>query len=72
MRKELMALAQQSPFVPFTIELSRGRQVPVLSRDHIFMGAEKGSMIVVQDDKGLYALLPVLHITALISKDLAA
>ncbi|MBA3832233.1 MAG: hypothetical protein H0X34_10140 [Chthoniobacterales bacterium] len=71
MREELMRLIEQAPFVPFTIELSSGREVPVRSRDHIFTGAEKGSLIVVQDDHGLYDLLPVLHITALRSRESA-
>ncbi|HEX4668192.1 MAG TPA: hypothetical protein VH207_16510 [Chthoniobacterales bacterium] len=69
MREELIKLARQMPFVPFTIELSSGRKIPVRSSDHIFLGAEKGSLIVVQDDQGLYGLLPVLHITALTAKE---
>jgi hypothetical protein len=69
MRDEVTKLVEQVPFVPFSIELSSRRQVPVRSRDHIFMGVGKGGLIVVQDDKGLYDLLPILHVTALISKE---
>ena len=65
MREEISKLVNETPFVPFTIELSSGGQLPVRSRDHIFMGPQKGSLIVVADDRGLYDLLPVLHITAL-------
>ena len=69
MRDKLMRLARQVPLDPFMIELSNGRQIPVRSSDRIFMGAEKGSLVVVQDDHGLFDLLPVLHITTLTSKE---
>ena len=69
MREELMNPAGQMPFVPFTIELNIGRKIPVRSSDHIFLEAEKGSLTVVQDGRGLNDLLPVLHITALTSEE---
>jgi hypothetical protein len=71
-RDEITKLTEHVPFVPFTIEMSSGREIPVRSRDHIFMGAGKGSLIVVQDDQGLYDLLPVLHIAALRAKESTA
>lgn len=69
MREELMNLAGQMPFVPFTIELKSRRKIPVRSSDHIFLETEKGSLIVAQDDRGLNDLLPVLHLTAPTSKE---
>ena len=62
MREELMKLARQMPFVPFTIELSGGQKIPVGSGDHNFRRAAKCSLIVAPGDHGLYDLLPVLHI----------
>ena len=69
MRDKLMRLARQVPLDPCMIELSNGRQISVRSSDRIFMGSEKGSLVVVQDDHGLFDLLPVLHITTLTSKE---
>jgi hypothetical protein len=69
MREELMNLAGEMPCVPFTIELKSGRKIPVRSSDHIFLEAEKGSLTVVQDGRGLNDLLPVLHTTAPTSKE---
>lgn len=68
MRDEITKLMGQVPFVPFTIEMSSGRRIPVPTRDHIFVGP-KGSLVVVTDDQGLYDLLPILHIAALTSKE---
>ena len=70
-RDEITKLLEHVPFVPFTIEMSSGRQIPVPSSDHIYVGP-KGSLLVVTDDKGLYDLLPILHITALRSTEAAA
>jgi hypothetical protein len=69
MREELMNPAGQMPFVPPTIELKSRRKISVRSSDHVFREAEKGSLIVVQDNRGLNDLLPVLHITAPTSKE---
>ena len=62
-KEEIERMIRLLPFVPFTIELSSGRKVPVRTRDHIFLGP-KGSLVVVADDQGLYDLLPILHISA--------
>ena len=67
-RDEIAKMLDHVPFVPFTIEMSSGRQIPVPTRDHIYVGP-KGSLLVVTDDRGLYDLLPILHITALRSTD---
>ncbi len=68
MREELEKLVRQVPFVPFTLEISSGRQIPVLSREHIIVGS-RGSLAVIEDDQGLFDMVPVLHITALSSKE---
>lgn len=65
MRETLTKFVNETPFVPFTIELGSGRQLLVRSRDHIFLGPQKGGLIVVADDRGLYDFAPVLHITSL-------
>ena len=68
MREELERLVRQLPFVPFTIEISSGRTIPVRSREHIILGS-RGSLVVVEDDEGLFDMVPILHITALTSKE---
>ena len=70
-RDEITTMLEHTPFVPFTIEMSSGRQVPVPTRDHIYVGP-KGSLVVVTDDRGVYNLLPILHITALTSTESSA
>lgn len=66
MREELERLVNQMPFVPFTVEMSSGRRIPVRSREHIIVGS-RGSLVVIEDDEGLFDMLPILHITALTS-----
>ncbi len=66
MREELSRLVEQRPFVPFSIEMSSGRRIAVRSREHIIVGS-RGSLVVVEDDEGLFDMLPILHITALTS-----
>lgn len=70
-REEITKILEHVPFVPFTIEMSSGRQIPVPTRDHIYVGP-KGSLLVVTDDKGLYDLLPILHVTAIRSTEMAS
>lgn len=71
MREELEKLVGQRPFVPFKIEMSSGRQISVRSREHIIVGS-RGSLVVVEDDAGLFDMIPILHITALTSQQAAA
>jgi hypothetical protein len=68
MREELEKLVGQVPFVPFTVEMSSGRRIAVHSREHIIVGS-RGSLVVIEDDGGLFDMIPVLHITALTSKE---
>ncbi len=70
MREELEKLVRQVPFVPFTVEMSSGRRIPVRSREHIIVGS-RGSLVVIEDDQGLFDMIPILHITALTSKEAA-
>ncbi len=69
-RDEVAKLLGQIPFLPFTIEMSSGTHYSIPTRDHIYVGP-KGSMVVVSNDRGLYNLLPILHITAVRSKEMA-
>ena len=69
-REEITKLVNQVPFVPFTIEMSSGRRVAVRSREHIIVGS-KGRLVVIEDDQGLFDMVPILHITALSSKETA-
>ena len=68
LRDEIAKLVDQVPFVPFTIEMSSGRRIAVRSREHIIVGS-KGSLVVIEDDQGLFDMVPILHITALSSKE---
>lgn len=63
MLEELKKLVGATPFVPFTVELSSGRKVFVRSREHIIVGAK--GLMVVEDDQGLFDIMPLLHVTAL-------
>jgi hypothetical protein len=66
MREELEKLVGQVPFVPFTVEMSSARRIPVRSREHIIVGS-RGGLVVIEDEEGLFDMLPILHITALTS-----
>ena len=68
MREELEKLVRQIPFVPFTVEMSSGRRIAVRSREHIIVGS-RGGLVVIEDDQGLFDMIPVLHIAALTSKE---
>ncbi|MFN2507374.1 MAG: hypothetical protein ABR589_01215 [Chthoniobacterales bacterium] len=68
MREELERLVRQVPFVPFTVQMSSGRRIPVRSREHIIVGS-RGSLVVIEDDQGLFDMIPILHITALTAKE---
>jgi hypothetical protein len=67
-RDDISKLVAQVPFVPFTIEMGSGRQIGVRSREHIIVGS-KGILVVIEDDQGLFDMVPILHITALSSKE---
>ncbi len=71
MLEELKKLVSRAPFVPFTITMSRGLEVPVRSREHIIVGS-RGNLVVVEDDEGLFEILPLLHITSLRTRKPAA
>jgi hypothetical protein len=62
MFEELQNLVNALPFVPFTIDMSSGRNVVVSSRENIIVGSK--GLVVVENDEGLFDLLPIRHITA--------
>ena len=68
MLEELKKLVSRVPFVPFRITMSSGLQIAVRSREHIIVGS-KGSLVVVEDDEGLFEILPLLHITSLQARE---
>ena len=67
MLEELKKLVGATPFVPFTVELSSGRKVFVRCREHIIVGSK--GLMVVEDDQGLFDIMPLLHVTALSASD---
>ena len=71
MLEELKKLVSRVPFVPFTITMSSGLEIPVRSQEHIIVGS-RGSLVVVEDDEGLFEILPLLHITSLRAREPAA
>lgn len=71
MRDELEKLVRQLPFIPFIVEMGSGRRIPVRSREHIIVGT-KGGLVVIEDDQGLFDMIPILHIASLTSKEPAA
>jgi hypothetical protein len=68
MLEELKKLVSRVPFVPFRITMSSGLQISVRSREHIIVGS-KGNLVVVEDDEGLFEILPLLHITSLQARE---
>jgi hypothetical protein len=68
MLEELKKLVSRVPFVPFRITMSSGLQISVRRREHIIAGS-KGSLVVVEDDEGLFEILPLLHITSLQARE---
>ena len=70
MLDELRKLVSRVPFVPFKITMGSGLQIAVQSREHIIVGS-KGNLVVVEDDEGLFEILPLLHITSLQARESA-
>jgi hypothetical protein len=68
MLEELKKLVSRVPFVPFRITMSSGLQIAVPSREHIIVSS-KGNLVVVEDDEGLFEILPLLHITSLQARE---
>lgn len=63
-RKHLEA----TPFVPFTVRTSDGREYPVTTVDHIYL-PPSGGRVVISDDAGVVVVLPGLMITGLVHSD---
>jgi hypothetical protein len=56
---------QISPFVPFSVRTSDGREYPVPTIDHIYL-PPSGGRVVISDEQGLVVVLPGLMITGLV------
>ena len=56
---------QITPFVPFRVRTSDGREYPVASIDHIYL-PQSGGRVVISDDQGVVVVLPGLMITGLV------
>ncbi len=54
---------------PFTLCMADGREYPVPHRDYISL-SPKASYVVVHEDDGHFAVLPLLTMTGLLSKTL--
>ena len=56
---------QITPFVPFSVRTSDGREYPVPTIDHIYL-PPSGGRVVISDDPGVVVVLPGLMITGLV------
>jgi hypothetical protein len=56
---------QITPFVPFSVRTSHGREYPVPTIDHIYL-PPSGGRVVISDDPGVVVVLPGLMITGLV------
>jgi hypothetical protein len=56
---------QITPFVPFSVRTSAGREYPVPTIDHIYL-PPSGGRGVISDDQGVVVVLPGLMITGLV------
>ncbi|MGO8701408.1 MAG: hypothetical protein ACLQVY_27295 [Limisphaerales bacterium] len=56
---------QITPFVPFSVRTSDGREYPVPTIDHIYL-PPSGGRVVISDDQGVVVVLPGLMITGLV------
>ena len=54
-----------TPFVPFIVRTSEGREYPVPTIDHIYL-PPAGGRVVISDDAGVVVVLPGLMITGLV------
>jgi hypothetical protein len=68
MLEELKKLVSRVPFVPFRITMSSGLQIAVRSREDIIVSS-KGNLVVVEDDEGLFEIVPLLHINSLQARE---
>jgi len=56
---------QITPFVPFSVRTSDGREYPVPTIDQIYL-PPSGGRVVISDDQGVVVVLPGLMITGLV------
>ena len=57
----------QTPFIPFSIRTSDGREYPVPAVDHIYF-PPGGRRLFVSDDKGIVSILTPLRISGLVER----
>ncbi len=58
---------ERAPFIPFSIRMSDGHEYPVPTRDHIYL-PPGGTRAIVSDDEGIVAILPALHMSAVLEE----
>lgn len=56
---------QITPFIPFSVRTSDGREYPVPTTDHIYL-PPSGGRVVISDNQGVVVVLPGLMITGLV------
>jgi hypothetical protein len=56
---------EETPFVPFSVRTTDGREYPVPTVDHIYL-PPTGGRVVISDDEGVVIVLPGLHISGLV------
>ena len=54
-----------TPFVPFIVRTSDGREYPVPTIDHIYL-SPSGGQVVISDEAGMVVVLPGLMINGLV------
>jgi hypothetical protein len=55
----------ETPFVPFSVRTTDGREYPIPTVDHIYL-PPTGGRVVISDDEGVVIVLPGLHISGLV------
>ena len=56
---------EETPFVPFSVRTTDGREYPVPTVDHIYL-PPTGGRVVISDDEGVVIVLSGLHISGLV------
>jgi hypothetical protein len=56
---------EETPFVPFSVRTTDGREYLVPTVDHIYL-PPTGGRVVISDDEGVVIVLPGLHISGLV------
>ncbi len=62
---EIRRHLQLTPFVPFSVRTTDGREHPVPTIDHVWLHPG-GRRVAISDDHGLVVVLPALMISGLV------